>query len=113
MVFFFQNSEGYLHNGSVSGKRIKLDHSPDLPNILSRSKLHSVSQSSSPESEHQYFANLQRNLRVRADSDSFQLNSENIDSFQQLGNNGSVERRPLSELRVLSPDSHSIYSDDR
>lgn len=100
----------------MSGKRMKLDHSPiDLPNILSRSKLLSVSQSS-PDSEHQYFANLQRTSRVRADSDSFQLISdENIDSFQQptVGINGSVERRPLSELRVLSPDSHSIYSDDR
>lgn len=95
-----------------------MDHSPvDLPNILSRSKLHSVSQSSSSseDSDHQYFANLHRNIRVRADSDSFQINSENIDTFQQLtvSNNGSVERRPLTELRVLSPDTHSIYSDDR
>ncbi|XP_015371409.1 PREDICTED: G1/S-specific cyclin-E [Diuraphis noxia] len=111
------NSEGYLHNGTVSGKRMKIDHSPvELPSILSRSKLHSSSQSSpSDDSEHQYFTNLQRNSRVRADSDPFQINSENNDSFQQLsvGNNGSVERRPLSELQVLSPDSHSIYSDDR
>lgn len=97
-----------------------MDHSPvDLPNILSRSKLHSSAQSSpSDDSEHQYFASLQRNSRVRADSDSFQVNSEKSspnDSFQQqtLGNNGSVERRPLSELRVLSPDSNSIYSEDR
>lgn len=99
---------------------MKIDHSPvELPSILSRSKLHSSSQSSqsspSDDSEHQYFTNLQRNSRVRADSDPFQINSENNDSFQQLsvGNNGNVERRPLSELQVLSPDSHSIYSDDR
>lgn len=97
---------------------MKIDHSPiDLPSILSRSKLHSASQSSSPsdDSDHQYFTNLQRNSRVRADSDPFQINSENNDSFQQLtaGNNGSVERRPLSELQVLSPESHSVYSDDR
>jgi len=96
---------------------MKIDHSPvELPSILSRSKLHSSSQSStSDDSEHQYFTNLQRNSRVRADSDPFQINSENNDSFQQLsaGNNGSAERRPLSELQVLSPDSHSIYSDDR
>lgn len=97
---------------------MKIDHSPvDLPNILSRSKLHGASLSSpSIDTEHQYFANLQRNSRIRADSDSFQINSENDDTFQQLsisGNNGSIERRPLSELQVLSPDSHSIYSDDR
>lgn len=96
-----------------------MDHSPvDLPNILSRSKLHSNSStqsSPSDDSEHNYFVNLQRNSRVRTDSDSFDINSENSDSFQQLttGNNGSVERRPLSELQVLSPDSHSIFSDDR
>lgn len=95
---------------------MKLDHSPvDLPNILSRSKLHSTSQTSlSEDAEHQCFANV-RNSRVRADSDSFQINSENNDTFQQLtnGNNGNVERRPLSELQVLSPDAHSLYSDDR
>lgn len=94
-----------------------MDHSPvDLPNILSRSKLHSSTQSSpSDDSEQNYFANLQRNSRIRADSDSFEVNSENSDFFQQLitGNNGSVERRPLSELQVLSPESHSIFSDDR
>jgi hypothetical protein len=94
-----------------------VDHSPvDLPNILSRSKLHSSTQSSpSDDSEHNYFMNLQRNSRVRTDSDSFEVNSENSDSFQQLtaGNNGSVERRPLSELQVLSPESHSNFSDDR
>jgi len=93
---------------------MKSDHSPDLPNILSRSKLQGVSQP--VDSEHQFFANLQRNSRVRADSDSFQTNSENSDSsFQQqaTGNNGSVERRPLSELQVLSPDANSNYSDDR
>lgn len=95
---------------------MKLDHSPELPNILSRSKLHSASQSpSSEDSEYQFFANLQRNSKARNDFDSFQINSENSESFQQLtiSNNGSAERRPLSELRVLSPDSHSIYSDDR
>lgn len=99
---------------------MKIDHSPvDLPNILSRSKLHGSAQSSpSDDSEHQYFASLQRNSRIRSDSDSFQIHSEKSspnESFQQqtLGNNGSVERRPLSELRVLSPDSNSIYSDDR
>lgn len=94
-----------------------MDHSPvDLPNILSRSKLHGASQSSPTEDpDHLFFANLQRTSRVRADSDSFQLNSENNDSFQQANicNNGSVERRPLSELQVLSPDSHSVYSDER
>lgn len=93
-----------------------MDHSPvDLPSILSRSKLHGSSQSSlSEDNEHQCFVNA-RNSRVRADSDSFQINSENNDSFQQLtvGNNGSVERRPLSELQVLSPDTNSLYSDDR
>jgi len=79
---------------------MKLDHSPELPNILSRSKLNSVSQS--PPS------------KIRSDSDSFQINSENNESFQQLtiNNNGNAERRPLSELQVLSPDSHSVYSDD-
>lgn len=95
---------------------MKLDHSPDLPNILFRSKLNSASQSPpSVDSEHQFFANLQRMSKVRSDSDSFQINSENNESFQQLtiNNNGSAERRPLSELQVLSPDSHSIYSDDR
>lgn len=95
---------------------MKLDHSPELPNILSRSKLHSASQSpSSEDSEHQFFANLQRNSRVRTDSDTFQINSENNETFQQLtiSNNGNAERRPLSELQVQSPDSHSIYSDDR
>lgn len=53
---------------------------------------------------------------MRTDSDSFQTNSENSDSsFQQppIGNNGSVERRPLSELQVPSPDENSNYSDDR
>lgn len=93
-----------------------MDHSPvELPNILSRSKLHSTSQSSPEDTEHQYFANLQRNSRVRADSDPFQSNSENNDSYQHqsVSNNGSIERRPLSELQVLSPDAHSIFSDER
>lgn len=95
-----------------------MDNSPvDLPNILSKSKLLGVSQSSpSVDSEHQFFANLQRNSRVRTDSDPFQSNSENSDSsFQQTtsSNNGSVERRPLSELQVLSPETNTIYSDER
>lgn len=95
---------------------MKMDHSPDLPNILSRSKLHGSSQlSPTDDSEQHFFANLQRNSRIRANSDPFQINSENTESLQQLtiGNNGSLERRPLSELQVQSPDSHSIYSDDR
>lgn len=93
-----------------------MDHSPDLPSILSRSKLHGSSQLSPLEdTEQQFFANLQRKSRIRANSDPFQINSENTDSLQQLtiNNNGSAERRPLSELQVLSPESHSIYSDDR
>lgn len=93
-----------------------MDHSPDLPNILSRSKLHGSTQSSPTEDpDNLFFANLQRTSRVRADSDSFQSNSENNDSFYQpnVCNNGSIERRPLSELQVLSPDSNSVYSDDR
>ncbi|XP_050432939.1 G1/S-specific cyclin-E1 [Adelges cooleyi] len=114
------NSEGYLQNVGMSSKRMKLEHSPiELPNILSRSKLHSASQPLPTESvEYQSLANL-RNSRVRADSDSYQLgiNSENNnDTFQHLigNNNGSVERRPLSELKVLSPDSNSSHhSDDR
>lgn len=97
---------------------MKVDHSPvDLPNILSRSKLHGVSQSSpSVNTEQQFFTNFQRNSRVRADSETYQINSENSDSaFQQptTNNNGNVERRPLSELQVLSPEANSIYSDDR
>lgn len=101
----------------MPGKRIKIDYSHvDLLSILSKSKINSASQSSSSDhSKHQYFTNLKMNSRVRVDSDSFKINSENKDSFQQLmvGNNENLERRPLSELQVFSPDSHSIYSDDR
>lgn len=93
---------------------MKNDHSPDLPNILSRSKLQGVSQP--VDGDHHFFANLQRNSRVRADSDSFQTNSDKRDSSfqpQTTGNNGSVERRPFSVLQVQSPDVISNHSDDR
>ncbi|XP_050540257.1 G1/S-specific cyclin-E1 [Daktulosphaira vitifoliae] len=113
------NSESYLQNVGMLNKRMRLEHSPvELPNILSRSKLHSISQPLPLEgAEYQSFSNL-RNTRVRAESDSYQLNtnSENNETFQYLmnSNNGSLERRPLSELQVLSPDSNSTHhSDDR
>lgn len=94
-----------------------MDYSPVvLPNILSKSTLNHVSQLSPTEDpDDQFFANLKSTSRVLAASDSFRINSEGNDSFHQpnVRYNVCVERRPLSELQVQSPDSHSVYLDKR
>lgn len=94
-----------------------MDHGQvDIRDMLSRSKLNEASHSSSIE-DAQTFTNLHKTSSVHAESDSLQKNSENNELFNRSNvrvyDNRSVERPPLSELHVPSPDCHLIYSDER